>query len=87
MLFVVQIELLTSAIVKILFRFAVQIAIVQRSAVVKDKEYETLRGELSVKDDSSLYNLQAFHANVITLFSKLRKGDRVQVEGMSHHLS
>ncbi|RCH88857.1 hypothetical protein CU097_003247 [Rhizopus azygosporus] len=54
---------------------------VQRSAVVNDKEDETLHEELSVKDDSDFYNPQAFYANVITLFSKLRKGDCVQVKG------
>ncbi|CAO3662283.1 unnamed protein product [Rhizopus microsporus] len=62
-------------------RFALQIAMVQRSAVVNDKEDETLHEELSVKDDSDFYNPQAFYANVITLFSKLRKGDCVQVKG------
>ena len=87
MLFVVQIELLTSAIMKMLCRFALQIAMVQRSAVVNDKEDETLHEELSVKDDSDFYNPQDFYANVITLFSKLRKGDCVQVKGMLYYLS
>ncbi|RCH83092.1 hypothetical protein CU097_007750, partial [Rhizopus azygosporus] len=52
-----------------------------RSAVVKVKEDEALRREICVKDDGNFYNLQAFHANIITLFCKLRKDDRVRIEG------
>ncbi|KAL4211797.1 hypothetical protein AB4K20DRAFT_1968232 [Rhizopus microsporus] len=43
--------------------------------------FSDLREEICVKDDGNFYNLQAFHAHIVTLFCKLREGDRVQIEG------